>query len=37
MIITCKCGKWYNTTIKCPECGTVADKKYNLKEDNDGR
>lgn len=23
-MITCKCGHWYNTSIKCPECDTVA-------------
>lgn len=29
-IITCKCGHWYNTKIKCPHCGTVADKKWDV-------
>lgn len=24
---TCECGKWYNTTIKCPECNTVAAER----------
>ena len=29
MIKTCKCGKWYNTKTKCPNCDTVANNKYN--------
>ena len=22
----CDCGHWYNTSVKCPECNTVATK-----------
>ena len=28
-MISCKCGHWYNISIKCPTCGTVANNKYN--------
>ena len=27
--ISCKCGHWYNKNVKCPECDTMADKRYN--------
>lgn len=33
-MIRCKCGHWYNTTVKCPDCDTVAkerDKKKGKK------
>jgi len=29
-VVSCKCGRWYNTSVKCPNCGTVADKKYTV-------
>lgn len=31
--ITCKCGLWYNTKISCPDCNTVANKEWDVKED----
>ena len=26
---SCKCGHWYNESVKCPDCDTVASDKYN--------
>jgi hypothetical protein len=23
-LLFCKCGRWHNETVKCPECETVA-------------
>ena len=25
-LLFCNCGQWHNTTVKCPNCGTVASK-----------
>ena len=25
-LLFCDCGKWHNTSVKCPDCGTVATK-----------
>jgi len=30
MIITCKCGHWYNTKVKCPTCNTVASEEWDI-------
>ena len=30
-MISCKCGHWYNTSVKCPECDTLASKKWTVK------
>lgn len=30
--MTCKCGHWYNTTVKCPECKTVATRDVSLQD-----
>lgn len=28
MINSCKCGHWFNTKTKCPECDTVAPESF---------
>ena len=33
-LLFCDCGHWNNTSIKCPDCGTVATK--TIKEIREG-
>ena len=35
MITSCKCGNWYNTSVKCPQCGTVAQEEPYSVDDNE--